>query len=372
MLLKSLYGLKNAPRIWFKTLSKALAELGFTQSELDPCLWHIQNGDLYVILVFVVDDIMVASNDNDFINDLVAEFRKRFKVTDMGQPEYILGMHLHYDRALGFIRLTQERYIKAIAKRFGIDGSRPVTTPHNSTKLCESMCASKAGTQDKMKDKPYREMVGCILYACLCHPEICVRTSELAKYCHDAGVPMWNALTHLMRFLLEHCMEGLSFRATLPTGIDIKAFSDSSFHGQIDTTRSRCGYLIYFLCCLICFRTMLQNVTVHSSCEAEYLGASMATRDVVFLRMFVEELGYPQTGPTPLALDNEAAIKLSQNKILTGRTKTVQRKENYVREMHHAEVVRCGWVSHEYQAADIMTKCQRKELFLRNKVLVVD
>ena len=60
------------------------------------------------------------------------------------------------------------------------------------------------------------------------------------------------------------------------------------------------------------------------------------TRDIVFLRMFVEEPGYTQEGPTPLALDNEAAIKLSQNKILTGRTKTIQRKENYVREMHHA------------------------------------
>ena len=50
--------------------------------------------------------------------------------------------------------------------------------------------------------------------------------------------------------------------------------------------------------------------------------------------MFIEELGYPQKGPTPLTLDNEAVIKLSKNKILTGRTKTIQRKENYVREMH--------------------------------------
>ena len=117
---------------------------------------------------------------------------------------------------------------------------------------------------------------------------------------------------------------------------------------------------------------MLQSVTVHSSCEAEYLGASLAARDIVFMRMFVQELGYPQQGPTPLALDNEAAIKLSQNKILTGRTKTIQRKENYVREMHHAGVIRCGWVSAEYQAADIMTKCQRKDLFLRNKSFIME
>ena len=332
----------------------------------------MQDGELYVLVVFVVDDIMVGSSDEAFMNELIKEFRKRYKITDMGTPEYILGMHLHYDRDAGIIRLNQERYIKAIAKRFGVDNSRPVTTPSNSTRLCESMCASKTGAESKMRDKPYREMVGCILYACLCHPEICVRISELAKYCHDAGIPMWNALVHLMRYLLAHCSEGLVFRPTAVTGVDVKGFSDSSFHGEIDTTRSRCGFLVFFLSCLICFRTLLQNVTVHSSCEAEFIGASTATRDIVFLRMFIEELGYPQQGPTPLALDNEAAIKLSQNKILTGRTKTIQRKENYVREMHHAGVVRCGWVSAEYQAADIMTKCQRKELFLANKQLVVE
>ena len=292
----------------------------------------------------------------------------------MGVPKYILGMHLQYDREAGYLHLSQERYIKAVAKRFGVDGSRPVSTPSNSTKLCEPMCVSKAGTEDKMRGKPYREceLVGCILYACLCHPEICVRISDLAKYCHDPGVSMWNALNHLLRYLLANCTLGLSFRASQPTGKDIKGFSDSRFHGDIDTTRSRCGYRIYFLCCLICFRTMLQSVTVHSSCEADFCGASMATRDIMFLRMFVQELGYPQYGPTDLALDNEAAIKLSQNKILTGLTKTIQRRENYVREMHHAGEVRCGWVSAEYQAADIMTKCQSKDLFLRNKTLVVD
>ena len=80
-----------------------------------------------------------------------------------------------------------------------------------------------------MKDKPYREMVvGCILYACLCHPEIFVRISELVKYSHDPGVPMWNSLNHLMHCLLEHCTLGISFRATQPTGKDIKGFIDSA------------------------------------------------------------------------------------------------------------------------------------------------
>lgn len=90
LLLRSLYGLRNAPRIWFQTLSSSLKDLGFTQSELDPCLWHLQDGELYILVVFVVDDIMIGSSDADFTRKFIQEFRQRYKITDMGQPEYIL------------------------------------------------------------------------------------------------------------------------------------------------------------------------------------------------------------------------------------------------------------------------------------------
>ena len=120
------------------------------------------------------------------------------------------------------------------------------------------------------------------------------------------------------------------------------------------------------------FKTLLQKVTTHSTCEAEFLGASEAIRDVVFVRMFAEELGFPQTGPTELLVDNEAAVKLTQNKILTGKTKTVQRKENYVREMHHEGIVKCNWVSKDLQTADIMTKNLPLPLFQRFRDMIME
>ena len=87
--------------------------------------------------------------------------------------------------------------------------------------------------------------------------------------------------------------------------------------------------------------------------------------------MMIEELGFKQTGPTPLAVDNEAAVKLTQNKILTGRTKTIQRKENYVREMNAEGIVKVGWVSKECQVADLMTKNLVKDLFLRFRAWIL-
>ena len=198
LLKKRLYGLKNAPRIWFLTLVEFLTGLQFTQSEHDPCLFYSKGEGVYAVLVFVVDDIMFASDSKQFNDAVVAAFRARFKIKDMGQPKYILGMHIEYDQATGRLALTQERYIKAVAAKFGFDNSRPKTMPHNTTKLHQGMSGTACGTTAKMKNKPYRQLIGCILYCCLTPPDICVIISILAKYSSDPGVPMWNALYHLM------------------------------------------------------------------------------------------------------------------------------------------------------------------------------
>ena len=68
----------------------------------------MQDGELYVLVVFVVDDIMIGSSDENFTKTLIQEFHNRYyKITDVRQPQYILGMHLYYDRDAGILRLNQ-------------------------------------------------------------------------------------------------------------------------------------------------------------------------------------------------------------------------------------------------------------------------
>ena len=93
------------------------------------------------------------------------------------------------------------------------------------------------------------------------------------------------------------------------------------------------------------FKTLPQKVTTHFTCETEFLWVFETTRDIVFVSMFAEKLIFPQIGPTELLLNNQTAVKLIQRKIFTDKTKTVQRKENYIHEIHHEYIVKCNWVS---------------------------
>ena len=195
------------------------------------------------------------------------------------------------------------------------------------------MCGSKTGTADKMKSLPYKELIGCILYCCLTRPDICAIISELAKYTADPGMPMWRAGLHLLKYLHSTSSMGLVFNPSSPTSQgDFRGFSDSGFNGSKDTVRSRCGHLVYFRSCLVGFKSLIQRATALSSCEAEYMAATQLTKDVVFFRMFASELGFPQKVPTQLAIDNKAAIAMTQSRMMTCRTRHMRRREHYVRE----------------------------------------
>ena len=94
---KSLYGLKQSPRLWSEKLSSVLAELGFKRLESDPCVYlYVQDG-LKVIVPVWVDNITLASKDAGVIDHFVEELKKHLKLRDLGSPEFLLSIGIIRD-----------------------------------------------------------------------------------------------------------------------------------------------------------------------------------------------------------------------------------------------------------------------------------
>ena len=89
-LLKSLYGLKQAPRAWFERLSTKLLHLGFQASLLDSSLFIFKQGSLVVYLLVYVDDIVMSSNNPQFLSSLISAF----ELKDLGPLHYFLGLQI--------------------------------------------------------------------------------------------------------------------------------------------------------------------------------------------------------------------------------------------------------------------------------------
>jgi hypothetical protein len=114
-LAKSLYGLKQAPRAWFQRLSEALLDRGFVGSKVDTSLFLFHGSTVHIFLLVYVDNIIVTGNNFPAINTLISSLQAEFKLKDLGNLSYFLGIHVHHDTQ--HLHLNQSKYIVDLVLR---------------------------------------------------------------------------------------------------------------------------------------------------------------------------------------------------------------------------------------------------------------
>ena len=104
---KSLYGLKQSPRMWYQKFDTYIRGLGFTRSKEDHCVYFKLIGDCVIYLVLYVDDMLLIGNDKEIIQDLKTQLFSKFDMNDLGAANYILGMEIKRDREKRMLWLNQ-------------------------------------------------------------------------------------------------------------------------------------------------------------------------------------------------------------------------------------------------------------------------
>ncbi|WJZ93217.1 hypothetical protein VitviT2T_012173 [Vitis vinifera] len=124
---KSLYGLKQASRQWFAKFSTAIQAAGFVQSKVDYLLFTCRKGKSFTALLIYVDDILITGNDANAIVALKQFLHSHFRIKDLGDLKYFLGIEV--SRSKKGISITQRKYTLEILKDGGFLGAKPVNFP---------------------------------------------------------------------------------------------------------------------------------------------------------------------------------------------------------------------------------------------------
>ncbi|CAM8895692.1 unnamed protein product [Rhodiola kirilowii] len=103
---KSLCGLKQAPRQWYKKFDGFMHEVKFVRSEADHCCYFKKLDDGYIILLLYVDDMLIAGSSAQEVSKLKKQLSKRFTMKDLGEAKQILGMRIERDRKAGKLHLS--------------------------------------------------------------------------------------------------------------------------------------------------------------------------------------------------------------------------------------------------------------------------
>ena len=314
LLLNSLYGLKQSARRWNKTFDKFAQQFNLLPSVADPCVYYsndVQHPEkVETILGIFVDDGFVCSTDVDKLESILQYLDRVFKITrgDMG---YYIGLEVHQDQHLGPTFLHQHRYIQHTLQRFGLADSYSVSTPADPNVIL-SIVPDESETT-KLLSVPYKEAIGCLMFiSLLTRPDITYAVNNAAKFCEKPRNIHWTAVKRILRYLKGTLDFGIVYQRTSTTP-KLTRFCDADYGGDIDTRRSRSGYVFKLGSSLIAWSSQGQKCTTQSTTEAEYIVACMATKEAIWLRRLLQSIGYTQTDPTPLFGDNQSAIRLVKN-----------------------------------------------------------
>lgn len=367
-LLKSLYGLRQAPRLWYDCFADAVLSLGFKRTDSSFCLFvkKAPNGKVYVVVY--VDDVLIIGPPQA-VRETKESFKKLFTVTDLGKCKYFLGMKLDY-RSDGLL-LSQEGFAYRLLESANMVTCKPTRTPLPlAHPLYEQRCPTSDAEKLEMQDKPFRNLLGKLLYlANRTRPDLAAAVSLLAKYQSDPGPSHWTALKHLVRYVKGTTHYGILH----PIGeVDdgLVVYCDADWGRDLEKRRSRTGYVAYYNSAPILWRSKLQSATATSTCEAEFAALSSCVKETLWLRMLLTDIGLKPDGPTLVHQDNLGTIAWSSDMIGLRKVKHVQIKYNHVCDEVENRSVEVGYTPSGENRADSLTKVLIGDSFLVHRKLL--
>ncbi|KAJ9529095.1 hypothetical protein QJQ45_007775 [Haematococcus lacustris] len=346
---KALYGLRQAPRAWHARLCEELLSMGFKASEADPALFTLQLSTGMVYLLVYVDDCLLCTQQGDTsgLAYVKKQLSSAFKLKDLGEARWFLGMQLTRDRAEGTIKLDQHKFILELVTANSKSAAHSKPLP-----MAPAVKLVREGDALDTTLHHYSALVGSLLYlTCCTRPDIAFAVGALARHMSAPTKQHWLAVCSVLCYLKGTADQGLLFGGVS----GLQGFSDADYAGDKDTARSTTGYIFTLNGGAISWSSRLQPTVAMSTAEAEYMAASSAAKEALWLRKLMRDLQL-DASCVHLGCDNQAAIQLLHNPMATSRAKHIDVHHHFVRERISRGEVAFHYCHTSSMLADILTK----------------
>ncbi|RDB21868.1 Retrovirus-related Pol polyprotein from transposon TNT 1-94 [Hypsizygus marmoreus] len=351
---KALYGLRQGAKNWYDALCVALADLGFRRSEADHGVFYKIEGEHIVILAIHVDDCMGVGSSAKLLQDVKEQLNKKYKLTDLGPASWLLGIKIRRNLKERTIALSQHSYIESIITRYNFNDLKPSAIPMDpNVQLSRAQCPTKLEDIARMRNVPYREAVGSLMYAAMgTRPDIAFATSTAAQFSDNPGWVHWEAVKRIFRYLLGTKDLELVYGAEQK---GLEGFVDADGASQ-DHRRAISGYVFLVDGGAVSWSSKKQELVTLSTTEAEYVAAMHAAKEAMWLRRLIGELFRPLSEPTTLFSDSKSAIALTKDGHFHACTKHIDIRYHYIRYIIEAGSIKIIYCPTDDNTADTLTK----------------
>lgn len=368
---KSLYGLKQAGRAWNKKIHEVLTGLGFVKMEADHCVYQFIDRTTVIWLCLYVDDLLLFSNQLPALVAFKARLSNQFKMKDLGEAEFVLGIAITRDRTNRTISINQSAYLRSVLARFRQENAKPAYTPLDAgARLLKSDCpADDSDEQIAMRNVPYLQAVGAIMFLMLAtRPDIAFAITKLAQFSHNPGMKHWRAVQRLLRYLrgTEHlAITYGGIRDVATRDLAIVGYCDADWGSDADDRRSTTGYVFLINNGAVSWQAKKQPTVAQSSVEAEYMAMSQATKELMWWSYLLKGLGQSFPVPCPIFSDSQGAISLVDQPSSHSKSKHIDIRHHYIRELSERGIVIFNYMPTQSMPADLLTKALTRDVHAR-------
>lgn len=386
---KTLYGLRQSPRAFWKYMVERMEACGMPQSKLDPCLFVGEK----VLCICYVDDLLFWAKDEKDIHNLAVQLRELG--VDLEQEDDaagFLGVRLGRTGDSGLLEMKQTGLIDRILEALGLDVGtvHGKATPAERAPLVKDVDGPAAS-----QIFSYSSVVGMLLYlAGHSRPDIAYAVNCAARYMFSPRRIHEEALKRIGRYLKATRDRGLVLDPRLapnsdgPDVLGIDSYPDADFAGMYGfeknddpaSVKSRTGYVITVASCPVLWQSKLQTETALSTMEAEVVALAHSCRELFPVMDMVDALGPAvgiPVGSTTMRVsiheDNAGALVLAETlpPQFTPRSKHYAIKTVWFREQIVRRGIKLLKIETVEQLGDMFTKGLGKIPFeyLRKKLM---
>lgn len=371
---KSLYGLKQSPRIWYLTVEKVLLDNGFQNSVLEPCLFWKKN----CLLILYVDDILIAGKTNQDREDAAGILKKNFIMKDLGSPKVFLGITIRKLKNNEGFTLSLEDSISRVENDFGISTTeRMLNTP--IAKGFDKQTSNSPLLNEK-DHRLYRSLIGTLLFfANTVRLDISFSVSYFSRFLEAPTEYHMKGAKRVMQYVIQtkgfrlvygnqnpelkykdfryvDKTEDVLLKDYPPLGkFKLVMVSDSDWAGDIADRKSQSGNIVLLNGNVINWNSTKQTGTAGSTAESEYISISDGLKDALSFKNILAELKI-KVPYIDVVGDNQSALTLASHNTQHKRTKHIDIRYHFIRGLVKDKLVKLNYIHTKDNIADILTK----------------
>jgi hypothetical protein len=366
LLLQTIYGLKQSAMAFWRKLLAAFRDMKFNRSKADPCLYFAWNKGLTLWISWIDDCLVVGSKRN--VKKAKQKMIDRFDCDVIGNMHEYVGCKLTRDYEENSIRFTQPVLLQSYADEFELGNDEAPSVPADPGQVL--MPCNDSDVLDDTQQSLYRKGTGKLLHMMRwSRPEILNPVRELSRFMKAPSHAHMGALYRLLKYCVSTPKRGLFLK---PVGFwngdpeyefNVAGKSDAAYATDTTNRRSISGYAVFLNGAPIAQKSGQQKSVTLSTAESELADGTQCAQDMLYAMRILESIGLRVRKPMILEIDNKGAVGLANNWSVGGRTRHVEVRQYFLRELKEEGIIHTVWLRGDDMCSDLFTKNLARPLF---------